>query len=1466
MSQMNRPMRRNLGAVAADGIAARPEARAALNALAPVPVNLVTLTNQQLLALWQTQTNRGGRDRILKELQARNLFPSMDIQRDEEAAGLFPDVSDDDFIAKLLAKTEFSDTMSHKEENKDPCAGGMSFEVTPVQRFVANFLAPRTPYMSMLLYHGVGVGKTCAAIQAAETYLQAYPRRKVLIVCPRAIRGGFYRTIFDTSEERLQLGTMDTEPNEANGCTGNTYLNLAGMLYERNREVIERRVKRAIESRYEFYGYGQFANHIRNVLRRVPRYGNSNDQRQAEIDALRREFSYRMLIIDEAHNLRDVTGSTEKEEGEEEKVEVADATEEKEEIVADLEERKEAKMLTPFLERLLRESEGMKLLLMSATPMFNSVFEIVHIFNLMLMNDKQGLISESDILDSDGMLKKDDTNPNKLAPEVEEILKPLANKYVSFMRGENPNSFPLRLFPEGPQRMQEDMVPLHTLNREFSPVLIDDETRKDLSRLPIVVSAAPPGSASAAVVSPLTRSLISKQGVGYKTVDTLLQANNCVYPVPAAADLNVETLSQYIGIAGFTRTFDELPRGRVRSKVAADWLAMNNFGQYSPKGATILQSLRSMIGVGFVYSRFIKNGALLLALALEANGYTPYGIPTGFLDNGIQTRGRRQCALCEHREEGHPSEDVAGHKFVAAKYVLLTGNKSYSPNNQEAIRVARSAKNRDGRVIKVILGSQIASEGVDLRFIREIHVMDPWFHLNKTEQIVGRGIRFCSHSLLPLAQRNTTIFLHALTLPDQSWESADLYTYRVALRKAIQMGEMSRQLKVFAIDCNLRKEVTVLKGLGDREQITSQGQRVEVSLDDTDYTAMCDWMECKYTCDPDLDVSTLPSDDSTYDALSAQYRESQLQTSIRKLFAKSPFYDETKLRDVLYRKRPGGEEISDLAVDFTLQGIINNPNFRVKSGSREGYIIYKNKYFIFQPDAYRDKRIPMALRIAAWPVKQDQFTPATLETRAEQTVGEEEAEAAEAGAVKQGDEDVFMISAPGLWKAINKWVTNVFASVETFQAHAKPKLSTDDEVIIAGELLGFIEQATSGNKKKRSIYMTQLKIIIYLASLLTNKDVFRKVVLEYFWDTWIQQADQVQLLFADDEDVRGINPEQVVVSGSVRAIRIVNVRSGQLEYYCEPKNLCSERIQEAFESIGPAGDAAKAKSAEIGMAGNLYGFLVPKCGIVVFKTQEPHTVGEKPDRGQECSITTARSKYVEKIRLLGQIFESQGVHDLTESLIDKMDSKESMMNSVTAGCMTIQLLLRYMNTLRMGGLTWFFRPVEAKYSGHSGAPCEGSTFKAKPVPKSAGRPKTAAGAKTQAVPEDEAQAAREAAAREAEAEAQAAAQAAEAAAQAAREAAAREAEAEAARQAIITEQRTIAEQMAQEAMLYEQQKAQAQAAELEAAQAQAQAAAAGGGAEATGGPVVAAKKPTAKPVGKSVGKTKKVVLETQNNM
>jgi hypothetical protein len=114
------------------------------------------------------------RDEILEQLKERGLFPANFMKQWENDTGAYPTIDDPEFLQKLLAKREFADSLQTTwEPEYDPCGDTNAFEVTPVQRFAANLMSPRTPYMSALLFHGVGVGKTCAAVQIAEAWLEA---------------------------------------------------------------------------------------------------------------------------------------------------------------------------------------------------------------------------------------------------------------------------------------------------------------------------------------------------------------------------------------------------------------------------------------------------------------------------------------------------------------------------------------------------------------------------------------------------------------------------------------------------------------------------------------------------------------------------------------------------------------------------------------------------------------------------------------------------------------------------------------------------------------------------------------------------------------------------------------------------------------------------------------------------------------------------------------------------------------------------------------------------------------------------------------------------------------------------------------------------------------------------------------------------------------------------------------------
>jgi hypothetical protein len=220
-------------------------------------------------------------------------------------------------------------------------------------------------------------------------------------------------------------------------------------------------------------------------------------------------------------------------------------------------------------------------------------------------------------------------------------------------------------------------------------------------------------------------------------------------------------------------------------------------GKYSSKIKSIIDSIFDSEGIILIYSQYIDGGLIPMALALESIGFTRYGDTKSLFKNPPIEKLDVNSYL--------PKSSVDKQNFNAAKYVMITGDKSITPNFTSDLKATTNETNKNGKDIKVILISQAGSEGIDFKYIRQIHILDPWYNMNRIEQIIGRGVRTCSHALLPFKERNVSIYLHGLLLSDDI-ESVDLYLYRISEKKAIKIGEVSRVLKEISIDCILNKD------------------------------------------------------------------------------------------------------------------------------------------------------------------------------------------------------------------------------------------------------------------------------------------------------------------------------------------------------------------------------------------------------------------------------------------------------------------------------------------------------------------------------------------------------------------------------------------------------------------------------------------------------------------------------------
>lgn len=1171
------------------------------------------LTNQELLEQWEVERDMDERDALYEEMKRRRLVPSSTATWEHEA-GLYPDTEDPDFIEKIMQKQEFAENFhesfaEQQARGENPCDSQEEFELTPVQRFVSRFMSPQCPYNSALLYHGVGVGKTCAAITTAENYLRSYPRVAVFIVAPRNIQPGFRRTIYD--EEAVILGKEEGEPNRLRGCTGSEYLKRTGSEYEREKGVITRRVTQSINARYKIMGYIQFWRYIQSILERVPKGLPKERREQEEIKVLRAEFSGRLVIVDEAHNLRDAPGETE-----DDNKDVAGGDDE-------MAESKAGKRLTPALIRVLQAAEGLKLMLLSGTPMYNSYREIIFLFNLLLLNDKKATISERDIFFPTG----------KFREGGKEKLGAIASAYLSFMRGENPLSFPVRLDPSGVPMLKT----WPTESPTGEPVILGIAQRS-LTRLPFVPVSF--RDAELKEVRAMADLLVDTGGLGVQSIDEMVQTGNWYFPGDDPEGRIRDT--------GFDGAFEEVKGGgtlsQFTSRTDPTWLARANLPKASPKAAFTLGRMATAKGVLFVYSRFIKSGALPLAIALEANGYTPWGRDKALFTNGIVDGQGRQCALCEGRERSHAGK---GHKFTPAKYVLLTGQAAYSPNNAAAIAAARSSGNADGREIKVVIGSQVASEGIDLRFIREIYVFDSWFHLNKMEQVLGRGVRTCSHSLLPEIHRNCTIYLLVNTYGQDRVETADLYMYRTAMNKALQIGLVTRELKRYALDCNLNYKAVQATGLKslDQQEDAQGNVHEDVNINDTDFTSICDWIECPYSCAKPVDVEAILKgnrvDMTSYDEYAMRWRESQIKGILRNFFerAQNPMVQIASLIDFMRLA-----QIPEIAMRTILADIVGKKTFRIQVKGKEGYIVYRNKYYIFQPIHLSDVRIPLAMRVADVPVRKDVYEPAKLvmeRAKEEAAPGAPGApgapeEAAEGAPAEAAPAAAAPAAAPAVKTGAEFWAA--------MEGWAETMANGTSELDIPIPVLEVIQKRYTGDDYKRaynsmSMFSWMYEDIQRYPSYSDEKrPVWRRALahamLENVWDESLSIEEQISLFRATERSrwLEATIAEQRVKRGSTETFRYVVPTTGTIEYICGDEK-CSEAVRKILE--GSEADPLYGIQANRMTAGRIYGMILPKVkdGKLVFKTNDrPVDPGVAPEKGGECEIVSSIATHKKGLR------------------------------------------------------------------------------------------------------------------------------------------------------------------------------------------------------------------------------------------
>lgn len=90
------------------------------------------------------------------------------------------------WVLKNFKKYELPEII--RKEGEDPCNEVIKNELNIYQKFIGQFLNYRSPFKDMLIYHGLGSGKTATAINIYNVLYNYTPKWNIIILIPASLR------------------------------------------------------------------------------------------------------------------------------------------------------------------------------------------------------------------------------------------------------------------------------------------------------------------------------------------------------------------------------------------------------------------------------------------------------------------------------------------------------------------------------------------------------------------------------------------------------------------------------------------------------------------------------------------------------------------------------------------------------------------------------------------------------------------------------------------------------------------------------------------------------------------------------------------------------------------------------------------------------------------------------------------------------------------------------------------------------------------------------------------------------------------------------------------------------------------------------------------------------------------------------------------------------------------------------
>lgn len=632
--------------------------------------------------------------------------------------------------------------------------------LNPQQKFAGQLVNPNTNINNVLIYHGLGSGKTCTGLVIGQSFANRN-HKNIMLVVPAALERQYYDEIIGTiKNDELWSCTSQCVMMDSDGeLTRRFYSNVEEQKVisqlKNNTEKLEKSLRSTPSTDIE--GISKLTNRIKTNKQLLNQKQNKVAGEVSKVFTITTHDKFINSLLKIEDNKIVALGSRLERGSSLLKDDTVLIIDEIQNLVSEVGVKYKILYLTMkyFANLKLRK------VFLTATPIYDNPYEYaltINLFNPRVpFPSTKALFNELFI----GKIVEDGDTVRCLMREPKEnidyknaclinkdLFRYMTSGYVSYFKGGNPNAYPYKRVIEMFHAMKHE-------NKDSYIEAIRKDLINEVKRLARKLKKSmkvkgkiddkiegllfdPYNQSEASGILPISRQAInvsmSKENINAASTNAFNSFEESIdvdFDESTRNRLNRDTLEssldneKFTEISNMVNTTDIKINLQSKLKNLSNVEVLNKLEAISPKMKKIIEISESENRTVFVYSNWVGAGVESFAVFLDSIGYVRF-----------PAKGPKRYFIWSPSVENDAT---------------VINNARNTFNN---------TANKDGSMLKYMIGTSSIKEGVSFKNVGQVHIIDPWWNNSRIEQITARAIRLCSHVDLPVEERTVDVYRH----------------------------------------------------------------------------------------------------------------------------------------------------------------------------------------------------------------------------------------------------------------------------------------------------------------------------------------------------------------------------------------------------------------------------------------------------------------------------------------------------------------------------------------------------------------------------------------------------------------------------------------------------------------------------------------------------------------------------------